>query len=383
MAATDRLRALYPNIPSHEWDRGACGVGLIANLDGRPTRGLVGEALDALGCLSHRGASSRVDAADPGTSDGAGLMVDLQPQFFAAAFEQDAAGDQPFGLGMLFLPAGRDCAARGLVARALQRSGLEILGWRDVPVTVEVLGARARASMPTIAQVMVARPDALDVDEFERLLYRARRRIERRAARDDLELAVVSLSAHTVVYKGLVTATALGDFYAADLGHHDFAASVAMYHQRYATNTLPDWALAQPFHRLCHNGEINTLLGNRGWVAAREQALPPNTRRRLAPLLGNGSDSTQLDNLVEALALEGASPVQTLLGLVPEAHAAMPQMHPQLQRMVPPAGSAARALGRAGRVTLLRRALGHRPPGPQWAAPAVRGGDARGALRRR
>src|ERR671938_250826 len=304
VSATDRLRALYPHIPSHEWDRGACGIGLIANMDGRPTRCLVTEALDALGCLSHRGASSRVDAADPGTSDGAGLMVDLPVPFLADRFEilsprsgDLAARDHPCGLAMLFLPPRQECAARGLVQRALCALGLEVLGWRDVPVELDVLGTRAREAMPCITQVLVARPPDVDVAPFELLLYRARRRIERRAARDGLDLTVVSLSAHTVVYKGLVMATALGDFYAADLGQRDFQASVAMYHQRYATNTLPDWSLAQPFHRICHNGEINTLLGNRGWVAARERALAPTMRRRLAPLLGDGSDSVQLDRL--------------------------------------------------------------------------------------
>ena len=141
MHGTDRLRALYPNIPPHEWDRGACGIGLIANVDGRPTRCLVMEALDALGCLSHRGASSRVDAADPGTSDGAGLMVDLPVPFLADRFEFSSAldadlarHDHPFGLGMLFLPPRQDCAAPAVVERALRGLGLQILGWRDVPV---------------------------------------------------------------------------------------------------------------------------------------------------------------------------------------------------------------------------------------------------------
>ena len=352
MAGTDRLRDLYPNIPSFEWDRGACGVGLIANIDGRATEGLVAEALYALSCLSHRGAASRVDACDPGTSDGVGIMVDLPLPFLEDVFHLRSplshpatAGDahgppatgnrQPatgnsVGLGMLFLPSDHADEARGLVERSLRAMGLPILGWRDVPTEAEILGSRARESMPAIAQVLVGRPEGLEPCRFERLLYRARRRIERRAARDGLPLTVVSLSSQTVVYKGLAPATGLGDFFA-DLRHPGFSVSVAMYHQRYATNTLPDWALAQPFHRLCHNGEINTLMGNRGWVAAREQALSPRARRLLSPLLGDGSDSAQLDRLVEALVLEGVSPVEALLGLAPEAHAATPQMHPQLR----------------------------------------------------
>ncbi len=335
MAATDPLRALYPNIPSHEWDRGACGVGLIANMNLRPTRDLVREALDALGCLTHRGGRSQTDAQDPGTSDGAGLLVDIVPEFYVEAFgllgfDGDRVGAAaPFGVGMLFLP--HDCSGRALITAETRKSGLRVLGWRDVPVELEVLGRRARQTMPLITQMLIERPDGVEPARFEQLLYRLRRRIERRAARDGVDLTVASLSAQTVVYKGLVNATALGDFYAADLGHPDFVASVAMYHQRYATNTLPDWALAQPFHRLCHNGEINTLLGNRGWVQARERALPPHERRLLTPLLGNGSDSAQLDRLVEALTLRGVPPVQAVLGLVPEAHAAVPEMHPQLR----------------------------------------------------
>ncbi len=339
MAATDPLRALYPGIPSHEWDRGACGVGLIANMDGRPMPGLVGEALYALGCLSHRGAASRVDAEDKGTSDGVGILLDLHPPSVAALFDRaaprsddddDDDDDHPYGLGMFFLPPGGAERAKGMIGRVLTRLGLPVLAWRDVPVTPEILGARARATMPVVAQALVGRPPELPVERFERLLFRARRGVERRAARDGLELTVASLSAHTVVYKGLVPSTGLGDFYP-DLARRDLHASVAMYHQRYATNTLPDWTLAQPFGRLCHNGEINTLLGNRGWLAARERALSSSARRRLGPLVDDGSDSAQLDRTVEALALSGVPPVQVLLSLVPEAYRATRELHPQLQ----------------------------------------------------
>jgi len=331
VAATDPLRALYPGIPSHEWDRGACGVGIVANMDGQATPDLVGEALYALSCLSHRGAASRVDDADKGTSDGVGILIDLHMPSLAALFDRDAPrDDHPYGLGMMFLPRDHVECAKGVAQRALTQLGLPVLAWRDVPVAGDILGSRARATMPAIAQALVRRPDVISVERFEYLLFQARRRIERRAAREGLELTVASLSTHTVVYKGLVPSTGLGDFYP-DLCRRDLRASVAMYHQRYATNTLPDWTLAQPFHRLCHNGEINTLLGNQGWLAAREQALPATARRRLAPLLGEGSDSAQLDRTVEALTLSGVPPVQALLSLVPEAYRATREMHPQLE----------------------------------------------------
>ncbi len=166
MAATDRLRALYPGIPTHEWDRGACGVGLIANMDGRPTTGLVTEALDALSCLAHRGAASRVNSTDVGTSDGAGMMIDIYQPFYAAAFELSAAHpalaaheDHAFAVGMLFLPPGGSVPAQGMVDHALRAVGLPPLGWRRVPIETSVLGIRARETMPCIMQVVVGRPE--------------------------------------------------------------------------------------------------------------------------------------------------------------------------------------------------------------------------------
>jgi len=337
VSGTDRLRTLYPHIPSFEWDRGACGVGMIANVEGAPTQRLVAEALNALGCLSHRGAAITSDDGGHGTSDGVGLMVDLHVPFVASSFglaePRGAAVERPFGLGMIFLPAVGTDAARDLVHTALHRTGLPVRGWRAVPVAADLLGEDGRRGMPRIEQVLVDRPDGVSADAFEPLLYRARRRIERRASREGVDVVVASLSSWTVVYKGLVPSTMLGDFYHDDLRDPLFASSVAMYHQRYATNTLPDWGLAQPFHRLCHNGEINTLMGNRGWAAARERAFSSARRRRHSPLLGDGreSDSAQLDRLVEVLSLEGVSPVEALLGLVPEAHAASAQMHPRLR----------------------------------------------------
>src|SRR5581483_10255039 len=198
-------------------------------------------------------------------------------------------------------------------------------------VAREILGARARETCPVVAQVLVRRPETMSVSAFEAKLFRVRKRIERRAKRGGLNLHIPSFSAHSVVYKGLFRATQIGEFYHADLGSERFHAAVAVYHQRYATNTLPDWALAQPFRRLCHNGEINTVLGNRTWTSARERALPPSLRRRLAPMLVEGSDSAQLDRLVETITLTGVNPIQAILGLVPEAHESVPEMHEELR----------------------------------------------------
>ncbi|MHB2016617.1 MAG: glutamate synthase-related protein [Candidatus Xenobia bacterium] len=330
----DRLQAEFSNIPPHEFLRGACGIGFLANYDGKPTRDVVRQAVDACGCLTHRGAETRRDECDPGTSDGAGILFSLHAPFFADAFEVPLPDlPNPFGVGMLFLPQdeGEARAARKMVLNTLWRLRFEVLGWRNVPVRRDILGARARETCPTISQVLVARPASMSVATFEQRLFFARKAIERRAAAGRINVYIPSLSAHTVVYKGLFRATQVADFYEGDLGNDSFVASVAVYHQRYATNTLPDWALAQPLRRLCHNGEINTLLGNRSWAMAREMALSPKFRRRLSPILGNGSDSSQLDRLVESLTAQGMPPVEAILALVPEAHDAVPEMHHQLR----------------------------------------------------
>jgi glutamate synthase domain-containing protein 2/glutamate synthase domain-containing protein 1/glutamate synthase domain-containing protein 3 len=327
------LAKAYPGIPPHEWLRGACGIGFLANNDGVASRDVVRQAVEACGCLTHRGAETRRDACDPGTSDGAGIMFSLHAPFFAAAFDV-AQPDipHPFAVGMFFLPPDPAAAqaSRDLVARAFRHGGLPMLGLRDVPVRREVLGARALETCPTIVQALVARPPELEVETFELRLFRIRKTIERRAEALGIALYVPSLSIHSVVYKGLFRATQVEQFYP-DLGHDAFLASVAVYHQRYATNTLPEWPLAQPHRRLCHNGEINTLLGNRTWIRARERALPPHLRRRLGPILGDGSDSAQLDRVMEACTAMGLPPLQAMLGLVPEAHESVPEMHEQMR----------------------------------------------------
>lgn len=326
---TGRLTDLYPNIPAHEWLRGACGIGFLANYDGVATREVVRQAVEACGCLTHRGAETRRDDTDAGTSDGAGILFSVHPPFMAQAFEVPLPErEHPFGVGMFFAPADTPC--RALVVRTIERMGVSVVGWREVPVRREVLGARAFETCPDIWQVLMERPSDVDVDVFEARLYRIRKALERRAERLGLKLHIPSFSAYTVVYKGLFRATQVAEFYQ-DLASETFKAAVAVYHQRYATNTLPDWALAQPLRRLCHNGEINTLLGNRSWTLARERALSPQDLRRLSPILGNGSDSAQLDRLVEALTMSGMSPVEAVLGVVPEAYESVPEMHENLR----------------------------------------------------
>jgi glutamate synthase domain-containing protein 2/glutamate synthase domain-containing protein 1/glutamate synthase domain-containing protein 3 len=334
VSSIERLQALYPNIPPHEWLRGACGIGFLANNDGVFTRDIVRQAVEAHACLTHRGAETRRDECDTGTSDGAGIMFSLYAPFFAEVFEVPLPEfEHPFGLGMFFMSSdiNEAAATHAMIDHALHLAGCDVAGWRTVPVRREVLGARARETCPSIEQVLLRRPASMPLKEFEHRMFRLRKLVERRAAAQNLRLHVASLSSRSVVYKGLFRASQVAEFYSGDLGSDRFLASVAVYHQRYATNTLPDWALAQPLRRLCHNGEINTLLGNRTWTRARERGLPPRLRRRMAPILGDGSDSAQLDRVVEAVTLQGLSPVEALLGLVPEAYESVPEMHPQLR----------------------------------------------------
>ena len=274
-------------------ERDACGIGLVADARGRASRELVDRALAGLAAVSHRGAW----AADGVTGDGAGVLLPLQ---------QALTGIEGAGLAMCFL---REPWLRGIVEEACRAEGLEPFGWRDVPTDVAALGSTATASMPRIAQLVLApcaEPDA------ELRAHRARRRAERVEG-----VYVASLSFRTVTYKALCAATHLASFYP-DLADPTWAASWAIFHQRFSTNTEPSWERAQPFRFLCHNGEINTIDGNVAWMEARERArgVDPD----LAPALDtSGSDSALLDNALELLVRAGLDVREAVTLLVPPA----------------------------------------------------------------
>ncbi len=274
-------------------ERDACGIGLVADTRGRASRELVDRALAGLAAVSHRGAW----AADGVTGDGAGLLLPLQ---------QALTGIEGAGLAMCFL---REPWLRGIVEEACRAEGLEPFGWRDVPIDVAALGSTATASMPRIAQLVLAPcadPDA------ELRAHRARRRAERVEG-----VYVASLSFRTVTYKALCAATHLASFYL-DLGDATWAASWAIFHQRFSTNTEPSWERAQPFRFLCHNGEINTIDGNVAWMEARERARGVDAD--LAPALDPvGSDSALLDNALELLVRAGLDVREAVTLLVPPA----------------------------------------------------------------
>jgi glutamate synthase (ferredoxin) len=324
--------------PWREYD--ACGVGFVARASGARSADIARRALQALARVAHRGA-----AATDRSGDGAGLLTQIPAPLFhrtAASGGLDLAPDRPFAVGAFFLPREGAALARAtaIVEAVLREEGLPLLTWRDVPVDLEVLGAGARASCPTIRHAILAAPEGERREDaaWERSLYLARRTIERRVAAEAPALDpffVCSLSCRTIVYKALLTGTQLAGFYP-DLASPDYQTAIAVFHQRYSTNTTSSWPLAQPFRLIAHNGEINTLWGNRNAMRAREPALAApvwgDAVDRLTPVIwAEGSDSASLDNALELLVRSGRDPVHALMMLVPEAHEGAMEMDPALR----------------------------------------------------
>jgi len=263
----------------------------------RPGHQAVQLGVEALARLSHRGGLD----ADGKSGDGAGLLVQVPHRLLGGRF----------AVAALFEWEGR---GRQLVTEALAASGLALYEWRQVPVDPDSLGESARATMPAIWHGLVTNPD-LDPDEWEHRLYVARRRAERRGAAEGVRMYLPSFSSRTLVYKGLMAGTRLADFYL-DLRDERCESMLAVFHQRYSTNTMPDWRLAQPFRMVAHNGEINTITGNRAWMRAREAELEPELQGAVWP---EGSDSASLDNVLELLVHRGWEVSEALMSLVPDA----------------------------------------------------------------
>lgn len=318
------------------WEHDACGVGLLCHLHGRPSHAIVRDALRILNNLSHRGAVG----ADRKTGDGAGILIQMPDAFLRTRCAEAGVrlpDPHAYGAGLVFLPrdAGQRRRCVELVETAVRAEGQVPLGWREVPVNHEVLGETARRAEPVIRQVLVGRgPGLADEAAFERKLYVIRKVLERTLRESDLPerrfFYLPSLSARTLVYKGLLLADQVEAFFP-DLGDPDLASSLALVHQRYSTNTFPTWDLAQPFRFLCHNGEINTLRGNINWFNAA-QGLFRSPRfgddmAKLIPVLTPGaSDSAILDNALELLVHTGRSLPHAIMMLIPEAwqnHATM------------------------------------------------------------
>ncbi len=296
-------------------DHDACGTGFVARLGGPAGYDIVQYALTALERLTHRGG---VDA-DGASGDGAGLLTSLPEEFFRARAKEQGIGlAETFGLGFAFFAAHAAADARSAIEAAAESERLRIAGWRRVPVDVRSLGRRASETMPEIWQFFVeAFHTAKTPARFERRLAMLRKRAE---VAMPARCYVCSLSSRTVVYKGLLTPSQFPQFYE-DLRDPSFATTFAIFHQRYSTNTQPSWDLAQPFRHVAHNGEINTIVSNRRWLRAkqREQRAALKVGAWFRALEPNVSDSASFDNAFEVKLLEGLSPEQAMLALVPPA----------------------------------------------------------------
>ncbi|MFS2110366.1 glutamate synthase large subunit [Sphingomonas sp. Sphisp140] len=324
---TERERLALEGMYRPEFEGDACGVGMVAATDGLPSRRVVQSAIDALKAVWHRGA---VDA-DGKTGDGAGLHVDLPVRFFDDAIAAGGHRVLPnrLAVGMVFLPRtdlGAQEACRTIVESEIIEAGYTIYGWRQVPVDVSVIGMKAQATRPEIEQIMIAgpQPDAMDAAEFEKELYLVRRRIEKAVIAAQISgFYICSLSTRSIIYKGLFLAESLSDFYP-DLKDERFTSRVAIFHQRYSTNTFPQWWLAQPFRCLAHNGEINTIRGNKNWMLSHEIKMASiafgERSEDIKPVIPAGaSDTAALDAVFEAICRSGRDAPTAKLMLVPEA----------------------------------------------------------------
>ncbi len=322
----------HPGLFKHAYERDSCGFGVIANLDDAPSHALVRTAMSSLSRLTHRGAV----AADGKTGDGCGLLLKTPVGYLrAVAAEAGIELTARFACGLVFLSrdARADQAARDTLAAQLTAQGLRLAGWRAVPVDPTACGAEALKSLPVIAQLFVNCPAELDEAAFNRRLFMARRHAEKALARDPV-FYVPSLSASTIVFKGMVMPQYLAQFYP-DLADPRLESSVAVFHQRFSTNTLPQWRLAHPYRYLAHNGEINTIQGNRNWAAARGPLLGspllPQLQEVLPLVSSSGSDSQSLDNMLEVLLMGGLDPLHAMRLLIPPAWHGLDALDPDLR----------------------------------------------------
>jgi glutamate synthase (NADPH/NADH) large chain len=315
------------------YERDSCGFGLIANLDDQASHWVVETAISSLNRLTHRGAI----ATDGKTGDGCGLLIKMPSRFLReAAVEAGFSLTQRFAAGLVFLDPdpGKGTQARRVLTAEIEREKLQVAGFRLLPTDPAACGLEALKTLPTIVQVFVNAGSDIDESTLNRKLYMARRRAEKLLESSDPMFYIPSLSASTIVYKGMVMPQFLAQFYP-DLKDPRMEASVVVFHQRFSTNTLPQWRLAHPYRYLAHNGEINTVQGNRSWAVARgplfRSPVLPDLNDVLPVVSLTGSDSQSLDNMLELLLVGGLDPMHALRMLIPPAWQSVDMIDPDLK----------------------------------------------------
>ncbi|MEO8125659.1 MAG: glutamate synthase large subunit, partial [Bryobacteraceae bacterium] len=309
-------------------ERDACGLGFVVNIKGEQSHEIITKGIQILVNLTHRGASG----CDPETGDGAGVLIQIPDKFFRRecgklGFTLPPIGE--YGIGMVFLPLERQqrLQCEGILERIAAEEGLVVLGWRDTPVEGNAIGRVARGSQPYIEQIFIRSAPGMTQDQLERKLYLVMKRAETEVAESDIRdknfFYLPSLSSRTIVYKGLLLAPQIANFYT-ELSDPDAMSALCLVHQRFSTNTFPTWQLAHPFRHICHNGEINTVRGNSNWMYARQSVMESplfgDDIKKLFPVIApNGSDSACLDNAVQILKMAGRSLPHVMAMLMPEA----------------------------------------------------------------
>ena len=299
--------------PANEHD--ACGVGLIVNVHGGKSHGIVESALKVLENMRHRGA----EGADNKTGDGAGILLQI-PHEFILLQGIPVPEKGKYGTGLVFFPKDekQHSAILSIMIEEIEKEGLTLMHLRKVPVNTDILGKDARDTEPDIKQVFIT--GVTDVENLERTLYVIRKKIEKRVRHKDFY--IVSLSGKNIIYKGMLSSMQVREYFP-DLTQPYFTSGLALVHSRFSTNTFPTWSLAQPFRLLAHNGEINTIRGNRGWMEARESVLSSpalGNIKAIRPIIQPGmSDSASLDNVLEFFVMSGLSLPHAMAMLVPES----------------------------------------------------------------
>ncbi|MEZ0298876.1 MAG: glutamate synthase subunit alpha, partial [Candidatus Methylacidiphilales bacterium] len=324
--------------PSSEHD--ACGVGFVAHIKGEKSNSILRAAISSVCALAHRGAMD----ADAKTGDGTGILTQIPHELFreeVESMDHKLFQDSDLGIGVVFLPrddAYTQARCRHIAEEVVTSAGLFVFGWREVPVNMNVLGDKALRTCPQIEQILIGRlqdQELSDVD-YERTLFLCRNTIEDRAEAEGIKhFYIPSFSSRTIIYKGLLASPQLDKFYL-DLRNPKYTTAIAVFHQRYSTNTFPTWPLAQSFRMMSHNGEINTVKGNSMWMRAREPELAEafwgDSIKNLRPIIQpGGSDSANLDNSLELLTLSGRDLLHSMLMLVPAAYQYDPSVSPELR----------------------------------------------------